>query len=214
MKKAVVVLTALCLIGAAQALVVDGVDPAAAWYGYMNVFNLDMSYAFGGSWGTADLRATFADDLLLQSNTNCWAPGDTFWVNPDGTANKIMEGNFYQEWYGGLAGETVTFNYEVLSNDLDDFGYSTKAFIKVLDPDAGWATINIVTADLTAGANSISLVVNSVATPVTQVGFAVLGLVSDPASPEAAAAVVVDTIPEPASLVLLGLGGLLLRRKK
>ncbi len=216
MKKVVVAVAALCFLGAAQAdLVVNGVDPGATWYGYMNVFELDMTWLWGSSWGAADLRADFVgDDLLLRSNTNCWAPGDTYWVNPDNTANKMMEGNFYQEWYGGLAGQTVTFNYEVLANDLAAEGYTTQAFIKVLDPDSGWATINSVFAALTPGAGTVSLVVDSIATPVTQVGFLVLGPVSDPAGDVAAKAVTIATIPEPATLALLGLGGLLLRRKK
>lgn len=216
MKTVLAVLATLCLVGVAQAdVVVNGVDPGAAWYGYMNVFDLGMNWQWGSSWGTPDLRANFAgSDLLLQSNTNCWNAADPYWVNPDGTGAKIMEGNFYQEWYGGLAGQTVTFSYEVLANTLAAEGYTTQAFIKVLDPDSGWATINSVFADLNTGTNSISLVVNSVTTPVTQVGFAVLGLVSDPAGVAASKAVTIATIPEPASMALLGLGGLLLRRKK
>lgn len=214
--KKVFVMAALCLMGAAQAdLVVNGVDPGATWYGWMNVFDMSMNYQWGSAWGTADLRASFSgDQLLLQSNTNCWNPADPYWVNPDGTPAKMMEGNFYQEWYGGLAGQTVTFTYKVLSNNLSAEGYTTKAFIKVLDPDSGWATINSVFADLTPGVNTLTLVVNSIATPVTQVGFAVLGPVSDPAGEIASKAVVISTVPEPASLVLLGLGGLLLCRKK
>jgi hypothetical protein len=217
MKKAFLVAAILSFLmgGAGADVVVNGVDPGATWYGYMNVFDLGMNYQWGSAWGTADLRAGFAGDtLVLQSNTNCWNPADPYWVNPDGTPNKIMEGNFYQEWFGGLAGQTVTFNYLVLSNDLAAEGYSTKAFIKVLDPDSGWATINSVFADLVPGLNTLTLTVNSIATPVTQVGFAILGPVSDPAGSIASKSVVVSTVPEPATLALLGLGGLLMCRKK
>ncbi len=213
--KKVFVMAALCLIGAAQAdVVVNGADPGATWLGYMNVFDMGMNYQWGSPWGTAHLRAGFAGNtLLLQSNTNCWNPAEPYWV-VNGAPNKIMEGNFYQEWYGGLAGQTVTFNYLVLSNNLAAEGYSTKAFIKVLDPASGWATINMVSADLTPGLNTLTLTVNPIALPVTQVGFAVLGPVSDPAGSIASKAVVISTVPEPATLALLGLGGLLLRRKQ
>jgi hypothetical protein len=46
----------------------------------------------------------------------------------------------------------------------------------------------------------------------TQVGFMVKGLVSDPAG--AVAATSATIVPEPATMLLLGLGGLLLRKKK
>lgn len=215
MKKVVVILAALCLVGIAQAdMTVNGADPGATWLGWMNVFNTPANgggYLWGSGWGTADLRASFdgGGTLSLKSNTNCWNAADPYWV-VGGVGNKDMEANFYRE-FGGLNGQTMTFNYVVGTNTLLA-GYSAQAFIKVLDPGAGWATIQSTFLPLTPGAGSLSLSVSPTAGVVTQIGFMVRGLVSDPAG--AAAAGVATIVPEPATLALLSLGGLLLRRKK
>lgn len=214
MKKVLVVLAALSLIGAAQAdVVINGADPGAAWVGWMNVFELNMDYLWGSGWGAADLRATFDGDgvLTLASNTNCWNAADPYWV-ADGAGNKIMEANFMQEFgEGALAGQMVTFNYIVGTNTLPG-DYTARAFIKVLDPDAGWATVQYEWLDLTPGAGSVSLSVGALASAHTQVGFSLMGLVSDPAGDVAATGVTI--VPEPATMALLGLGALWLRRRK
>lgn len=214
MRNAAVILGVLCLIGVAQAdLVINGADPGAAWAGWMNVFELDQTYLWGSAWGAADLRATFDDNgvLTLAPNTNVWNPEDAYWVKPDNTGNKIMEANFMQEFGGGaLAGQTVTFNYIVGTHTLSD-DYTARAFIKVLDPDAGWATVQYEWLELTPGPGSLSLAIDNIANAHTQIGFSLMGVPVDPAGPAAATGVTI--IPEPASLALLALGTVLLRRR-
>jgi hypothetical protein len=214
MKKVLVVLAALSLIGAAQAdVVINGADPGAAWAGWMNVFEPDMTYLWGSGWGAADLRATFdgAGVLTLAPNTNCWNAADPYWV-AGGVGNKVMEANFMQEFGGGaLAGQMVTFNYTVGTDTLPD-GYTARAFIKVLDPGAGWATVQYEYLDLMPGAGSVSLSVGAFPAAHTQVGFSLMGLVVDPAGDAAMTGVTI--VPEPATMALLGLGAVLLRRRK
>ena len=218
MKKVMLILVVLCLVGVTQADLTATVDPAATWYGYMNVFETPANgggYLWGSAWGTGDLRATFGTDLLLQANTNAWNAEDAYWVDPvSGLGNKVMEAAFYQEFGTGYDGQSITFDYEVLANNLAAAGYATQGFIKTLNPAAGWSVVDIDIADLTVGAQSLNLTVSANPDLVLQVGFVVTGLNVDPASAEALLGVNIATIPEPATLALLGLGGLLLRRKK
>jgi len=223
MKKVLVILVALCFVSAAQADVAVTVDPGATWLGYMNVFNTPADgggYLWGSAWGTDALRATFAagpaTPLTLQANTNTYddTPLDPYWVNQTtGEGNKVLEASMYQELGAGLGGQTITFDYSVVANDLAAAGYTTTGFIKALDPGAGWSVAQIVSSDLaTIGAESLSLVIDANPALVIQAGFIVMGLNVSGTSPEAALGVTI--VPEPMTIGLLGLGGLFLRRRK
>jgi hypothetical protein len=184
------------------------VDPAKPWVGWMNVFDAPGGtmggYLWGSAWGTADLAASFAGaNLRLSPNTNCYNAADAYWVNPDGTGAKYMDANIYVE-DTSLVGKTIAFGGQTLSNTFVP-AYSSKAFIKVLDPAQGWATILSVFADLPGGQPfSLSLDVPNTAGLVPQYGFVTDGLVANPATVNQLGAVVL-TAPEPASLLALGL---------
>ena len=214
MRAFILSLLVLCLVGRVQADITVRVDPSATWNGYMNVFEIPANgggYLWGSTWGTVDLRATFGGDknyLTLAPNTNCYNPDDAYWVNPDGSGNKLMEANFFQEWAGsGLAGQTVTFEYEVVENTLMS-GHTAVAFIKVLDPGNGYAAVQSTTANLAVGANTLTLYVDpATANSITQVGFSMTGVDVDPAGAEAATGVVIGFIGgQPAMFPNPGIG--------
>ena len=216
MKRVMLALLVSILAMSANAeVVINGVDPSDNWIGYMNVFDTSSNYQWGSSWGPADLKANFiGSELLLQANTNCYNAEDAYWVDSaTGVGLKIMEANFYQEYYDS-AGQTVKFNFDVLADTLTSAGYTAQAFIKVLDMDAGWTTTQAEFVDLTVGSGTVTLIESGAVNPVIQVGFMITGLLVDPASDTAGLAVVVDTIPEPATMAMLALGSLILRRKK
>lgn len=217
-------LRALCtslalLVGAAAgtADVMVTVDPGHAWLGFMNVFELPVgsgAYVFGSPWGTADLAATFSgSSLRLSPNTNTYNPADPFWVNPDGSGNKWMNANMYVE-DPALIGQTVHFTGQTLINSFVA-GYTSQAFIKVLDPGQGWIAIAEVYAPLIGGQNfSLTLDVPNTPGLVPQYGFVTDGANANPATVGQLGFALLGPIPEPASGLLLVLGGVLFAARR
>lgn len=166
------------------------VDPATLNLGFMNVYNLpppdgDGVFQFASGWGFADLTASYSgSDLTLGPNTigdpneywyqcvggavppNCGGPG--------APGNKIMEANAYAEVTGPLAGQTVTFSGQVLSNTLTS-AHAAFVFIKDFAPD--FSSFNHTTIPMPAsGPFSISL--NTINNPARHVqwGFQMVGV--------------------------------------
>src|SRR5262249_18291557 len=119
-------LAVCCAIVAADAArgATVGVNPGAAWQGYMNVFNTPQTgggYQFGQPWGTADLCATFSGPTLTLSPNTIGDPA-SYWYSPSGgpgaVGNKSMDANFYVETTGVYTGQTLTFEGTVLANTL------------------------------------------------------------------------------------------------
>lgn len=193
------------------------VDPGQTWLGYMNVFELPVgggAFLWGSPWGTADLPATFSGSVLrLSPNTNTYNPNDPYWVNPDGSGNKWMSANMYVE-NPGLVGQTVNFEGQTLINSFVE-GYSSQAFIKVLDPAQGWATIAETYAPLVGGQPfSLTLDVPNTAGLVPQYGFVTDGANANPATVGLLGHVLIAPIPEPASALLLVAGAVLIVRRR
>jgi len=163
------------------------VATSQAWNGYVNAFNLDDSYAFGFSYGAADLRATAtATSMTLEPNIAIWTAEATnaSWFDQGAatqTANKYIEASSYIE-DNTLAGSDLTFTGNVSVSDLGS-EYTVVAFVKALDPNSGYATVVNNTADIsstgdfTASATAAELASGY----VIQYGFAVTGPLADPA---------------------------------
>lgn len=154
------------------------VDSSKTWIGYMNVSALPADgggVIFGSSWGTADLNAGFSAGIAaLTPNTSIYRDvplTDSFWWKGDGTGNKNMDANFYVE-DSTLAGSTVTFSGFVWTNSLVS-PYTSQAFIKELDPSAGYATVNSVTTNLTS--TNFSITTSTTAGHIIQYGFETVG---------------------------------------
>lgn len=215
-------LSAALIVPAAGAATVTVGDSTAGWLGFMNVTELDSSPAFANGWGVADLVATFDDgagELTLTPNTigdpnEYWYQNTTGMaadpVNPGGpgqAGNKIMDANlFIQVDDDSLAGTTVTFEGEILSNSLTD-DHETIIFIRDFAPD--FSSFTESTALATPGAFSIDLATDPGLGRHVQYGFATKGVnvwVTDVAPFGSVVIAAGNAIPEPTSAVLIGLG--------
>ena len=209
---------------------------AGDWTGYMNVFaNASGSqggYIFGSGWGVSDLATTVVtsntgtiagDQLVLSPNFNCYTNSLTgndadraFWTNSsDGGAtagplgNKWMNANTYSET-ASLAVPSYTLAGTVTSNSLNTSLYTAKAFIKVLDPNNGYATV--LDDEVTLPASG-PFVVTSNLLPyqglLLQVGFSMNGLNANPADAVSygSVGVTINAVPEPSTYALLAFGG-------
>lgn len=160
------------------------VNPASAWKGYMNVFNLsapdgDGAYlpGVGGVWNTADLRSTFDGPVLTLAPSLPNPPGglsDAYWFKSDGSGNKTMEASTYVEALpGSLSGLTVKFTGHVLSNTLGS-AHSASVFIKEFAPDYSSVVAETV-VPLAPGAFNLSLAISNNPATHVQYGFQMRG---------------------------------------
>ncbi|MBK7704045.1 MAG: hypothetical protein IPI34_14735 [bacterium] len=145
--RALLIVLALVSFGAAvaQAQTDVTVDPAAITFGYMNVFDLANNFQWGSGWGIGDLTAVYSGSILTLGPNTIGDPNE-YWYQcvggvtppncggPGAPGNKIMEANLYAQVDGALAGQTVTFSGEVLSNTLTS-AHTVLAFIKDFAPD-------------------------------------------------------------------------------
>ena len=199
----------------------------------MNVFfnssGSQGGFIFGSGWGVSDLKTTvltsnngtmIGDQLRLQPNFNTYAESLTgtngdrlFWTNStDGGAtagpngNKWMVARTYVET-ASISLTNYTLEGIVNSNDLNTTLYSAQAFIDVLDPNAGYATVLSQSTPLpSTGSFSVNADLTAYQGKILQVGFMMSGLNANPANEASFGGVTVSVVPEPSTYALLMLG--------
>jgi hypothetical protein len=147
----------LCALALVACLAVVPAAHADGWIGYMNVFKNNGGsqggFVFGSDWGVGDLKTTvnpsnpgtiIGDNLTLEPNYNTYAdnPGDACWRDNGGAGpggNKWMEANTILE-VNPIGVLEYSLTGTVDANTLDS-AYTAEAFIKVLDPGQGFATV-------------------------------------------------------------------------
>jgi hypothetical protein len=220
---AVAAVAALSVHAQASAATVTPGPSTDPWNGYMNVFELPANgggWVFGQVWGIPDLDVTFDDPgSKLTFGPATIDDPDPFWYSsgagaPGAVGNKNMEALLYVESTGPLAGQTVDFTFNTLS-DTTTSAHEGFAFIKDLAPDYSSSVDTIVA--LTGGPQTVSYATINDPARHIQYGFRMLGVNIWPGDEPTFGNFMIGTIPEPTSIVLAGLGliGMLgVRRKR
>lgn len=187
MKKTILLLmlvASFAYTGNAQTTITVG--PGMPWTAYMNVFDsVGSAYMFGSGWALPDVKTTIDagnGSMRLHPNFSAWNTTDPYWYNSSTMGgNKVMEANTYVE-SNMLGGQNLTFEGFVDSFTLDA-AYTADAFIKVLDPNNGYATVLFTKSPITAvGAFTVSDSIPPTAGLLTQYGFIIYGINADPAN--------------------------------
>jgi hypothetical protein len=176
---------------AQQYVTVENLNAPDTWIAYgswfLNNGNYEsgqpLTYDNGSTWGVADVKSVLdatANTIALYPNYNTYDPASTTWSDGQGHGNRIFEGSTYVE-RRNLAGEQLVFSGKTVSTTLLP-AFKDIAYIKVLNPDAGYSTDFIVTANLVAGENFTLSTAGFVIQPgrVVQYGFSVTGLNANP----------------------------------
>ena len=241
MKKLVLIMTVAAVAGVASAdlagysqnfegmeVAVDGSTALTddGWLAFANVFGPDWAYWYGygpfgapnNSGGPAFSNVVTGEGGVDQGDRQLVVFSD--YNNGDHGNGAYIESNVFQEQTVGAAdvGSLVTFTFDAKLGNLEA-PTTALAFIKTLDPGAGYAMTNFETVETTAiptawGTYSIDLFIDaSLEGQILQFGF------SNTATGYNASGVIYDNatfvIPEPATLGLLGLAGagLFIRRR-
>jgi hypothetical protein len=123
-----------------------------------------------------------------------------------------MEANLYQESTGTYVGASLNFSGIVLSNSFTS-AHRTFAFIKDFAPDYSSNVTQMV--ELTGpGAFSVSLTTINDPARHVQFGFQTIGVNVWATDVAPFGSMVIQTIPAPASMAMLGLAGLFAGRRR
>lgn len=221
MKKLLLILVVLIFTGSASATILNFTpDSTKTWVGYINIYDKSDNFQFsfmesGHTTASANWAAGHSLPLTLSPNTRLYDDNilDPLWVDQVSLeATRISEFRYYQELVGNV-GDTVNLSYSTTMKDLPA-GYTAVAFVEVMDAWGTWSITQFQTKDLVVGTNdSISFIVEDAGfgSELILAGFAIRGPYVSSLDPVALTGVTL--IPEPATLFLLSLGSLMLRRK-
>ena len=160
---------------------VNGALTADGWLVYGNIFDPAGNYLWGhGPWAAPNNIGNWCDIVTgegggAQESQQLVMYSD--YGNADHGVGNLIESNLFQEQVipAGAAGIWY-FTFDAKMGNLG--GASTAlAFIKTLDPNAGWAMTNFITADMTSissmwGSYMVSIDVTGLDNQILQFGFA------------------------------------------
>ena len=195
------------------------------WLGFANVFLADgTTFAYNyGVFPTPNGTGAFSNVATGEGGPTQGAQqlvvfNDYNNADHGNGSNNRIEANVFREWNIAASdvGTTVTFSFDAKRGDIA--GASTAAaFIKILDPNAGFALTTFETVDTTAISTEWNRYSASTTIQANQVGSIFQIGFLNVASNFDASGVFYDNIalvPTPAGAALLGLGGLVAGRRR
>ena len=136
-----------------------------------------------------------------------WTDSTDGGVTPGPLGNKWMNASTFVET-ANLAVPSYTLAGNVTANTLNTGLYTAKAFIKVLDPDNGYATV--LNDSVTLPGSGPFIVTSNLSLlqgKLLQVGFSMDGINGNPVDAGANGSVSVSVVPEPSTLAVLAAAG-------
>lgn len=152
------------------------------WVIYGNVFDPVGNYLYGyGTFPAPNHNLAFSQVVTGEGGVEQGAQQLVVfsdYENADHAIGNLIESNVFQEQTVTLAdvGQTWTFKYSVKKGNLE-LGSTALAFIKTVDPMAGYATTNFIfnnttTADTTWSGGQVSLLIDAgLVGQLLQIGF-------------------------------------------
>jgi len=132
---------------------VDGSMAADGWLLYTNVFDGGGGFVGGGGGPAMNNVGNLCDIVTDQGGPNQELQQlvmySNYWDGNHGNPGFIVESNLYKEWVVAPGQGVWTFNFDYKLGDLVNPPSEAFAFIKVLDPGAGWATVVFNTVETT-----------------------------------------------------------------
>ena len=159
---------------------VDGSMAADGWFLYTNVFDAGGGYVGGGGSPAMNNVGNLCDITTGQVGPNQelqqLVVSRNYWDRHHQTPGWTIESNLYKEWTVAPGQGVWTFNFDYKMGDLVNPPSEAFAFIKVLDPGAGWATVVFNTVETTFApttwsSGSITVDLTGREGQIVQIGF-------------------------------------------
>jgi hypothetical protein len=152
---------------------VPPVDPPVlgdGWLGFVNVFSPTGAYLYGygtfdapnGTGGISEIVAGLGGGNQGDQQLNAYSD----YLNTDHNVGNLIEVNLFQEQVIGAAdvGSTWIYTFDAVTNNVEG-ATTADAFIKTLNPNAGFATTNFITFDTSAlndwGTHTLSITIDN-----------------------------------------------------
>lgn len=168
---------------------VDGSLAADGWLVYGNIFFPDWTWFYGhGPWPAPNNIGNWCDIVTGQGGPDQGLQQLVVYsdyANGDHALGYFIESNLFQEQTILVGATDVwTFAFDAKMGDLGG-GSTAAAFIKTLDPNAGWITTNFITVDMTFvpitwGTYSLSIDLTGLDDQILQFGFMTVATLYEP----------------------------------